>query len=204
LNNVKEIVAQIIPGAQEGAQMAIERWRERMLQEVNAGLQATDDEVLELLLGELQAARRIFVFGQGREGYMLRAFTMRLMHLGLNAHYLWHPSLPLAGAGDLFVTSSGTGDLRTIKTLVEIAQEHGCRVAFMTAQPEAGIGALCDLVIHIPVKTMAEGQEYKALQPLGSVFEQVQLLWLDAVILHLIDAMGMDDEAMSRRHTNWE
>jgi 6-phospho-3-hexuloisomerase len=186
--------------------MAIDRWRERMLAEVRTGLEAIDDTMMAALLAAVQEAGRVFVFGQGREGYMLRSFAMRLMHLGVDAHYLWHPALPPAQPADLFVTSSGTGDLLTIRTLVELARSHGCRVAFMTAQPDAGIGALCDLVITIPVKTMAGEPDKNSppLQPLGSIFEQVQLLWLDAVILHLIQAMDLDDEAMSRRHTNWE
>jgi 6-phospho-3-hexuloisomerase len=184
--------------------MSIERWRERMLAEIQVGLEAIDDAIMETFLHEVQQAGRVFVFGQGREGYILRAFTMRLMHLGMDAHYLWHPALPPARPGDLFITSSGTGDLLTIRTLIEIARTHGCRVALMTAQPEAGLGTLCDLVITVPVKTMAEDASRRALQPLGSVFEQVQLLWLDAAILHLIEVMQLDDAAMRQRHTNWE
>jgi 6-phospho-3-hexuloisomerase len=184
--------------------MTIKQWRARILAEVQAGLEAIDDSVMEALLREVQQAGRVFVFGQGREGYMLRAFTMRLMHLGIDAHYLWHAALPPGRPGDLFLTSSGTGDLPTIRALIEIARTHDCRVALMTAQPDAGLGALCDLVITIPVKTMAEHTDVPALQPLGSVFEQVQLLWLDAAILHLIEAMHLDDAAMRQRHTNWE
>jgi 6-phospho-3-hexuloisomerase len=186
--------------------MAIDQWRTRVLAEVQAGLEAVDDAVMDALLTAIQEAGRVFVFGQGREGYMLRAFAMRLMHLGVDAHYLWHPALPPAGPGDLLITSSGTGDLSTIRTLVQLARRHGCRVAFMTAQPQAGIGELCDVVVVIPVKTMATGHQptLPPLQPLGSVFEQVQLLWLDAVILHLIQALDIGEKAMSQRHTNWE
>ena len=36
----------------------------------------------------IQAAKRIVLVGAGREGISTRAFTMRLMHLGLDAHWI--------------------------------------------------------------------------------------------------------------------
>lgn len=176
-------------------------WKTRLLDDVAAGLRAVAEESELALAAEIRVAATVFVFGQGREGYMLRAFAMRLAHLGVPAHYLWHPGLPPAQRGDLLLTSSGTGDLATVSTLVDLARHHGCRVVFMTADPAAGIGERCDLVIHLPAKTAGSGEDG---QPLGSSFEQVQLLWLDGVVARLAEERGLDDRAMAARHTNWE
>ncbi len=42
-----------------------------------------DREQLGRFAAALSGAERIFVTGEGRSGFMARAFAMRLMHLGL-------------------------------------------------------------------------------------------------------------------------
>ena len=42
-------------------------------------------------------APRIFCIGAGREGLAMRAFAMRLMHLGKPVHWIWDDTTPAIG-----------------------------------------------------------------------------------------------------------
>ena len=45
---------------------------------------ATPDDALDGLIEEIVKAKRIVVFGLGREGLQMRGFAMRLFHMGRN------------------------------------------------------------------------------------------------------------------------
>ena len=49
------------------------------------------------LAGEIAAARRVLINGVGRNGLVLQAFAMRLMHIGLDAHFVGQLSAPPVG-----------------------------------------------------------------------------------------------------------
>src|SRR3984957_15924930 len=51
-------------------------------EEVTAGLSRVDRGQVENFLQLIQGARRIALYGGGREGLMIRALAMRLFHLG--------------------------------------------------------------------------------------------------------------------------
>ena len=44
----------------------------------------------------------------------------------------------------------------------------------------------------------------KALRPLGSLFEQSSLIFLDSVVIGLMDAFNINEEAMQDNHANLE
>ena len=68
------------------------------------------------------AAKRIVVFGLGREGLQMRGFAMRLFHMGRDVAVWGNMTTPALGEGDLFIASAGPGDLPRAQTLVEIDQ----------------------------------------------------------------------------------
>src|SRR5205085_12472132 len=45
-----------------------------------------DDGTLQAFLNVLQPARRVFLYGRGRSGFVARAFAVRLMHLGYQTY----------------------------------------------------------------------------------------------------------------------
>ena len=99
---------------------------------------AMPENALDGLIEAIVAAKRIVVFGLGREGLQMRGFAMRLFHMGRDVAVWGDMTTPALGAGDLFIASAGPGDLPTAQTLVEIARKAGARTALVTAQP-AGV-----------------------------------------------------------------
>jgi D-arabinose 5-phosphate isomerase GutQ len=67
---------------------------ETILAEVRQVLERMDDGQLERLAAGLLAAPRVFVTGEGRSGFMAKAFAMRLAHLGLPVAVLGETTTP--------------------------------------------------------------------------------------------------------------
>ena len=84
---------------------------------------AMPENALDGLIEAIVAAKRIVVFGLGREGLQMRGFAMRLFHMGRDVAVWGDMTTPALGAGDLFIASAGPGDLPTAQTLVEIARK---------------------------------------------------------------------------------
>jgi 6-phospho-3-hexuloisomerase len=80
---------------------------------------AMQEDALDALIEEIVKAKRIVVFGLGREGLQMRGFAMRLFHMGRDVAVWGDMTTPALGPGDLFIASAGPGDLPTARTLVE-------------------------------------------------------------------------------------
>lgn len=182
-----------------------EEIREAMLQELHRSFTAVREEEIQSLIREIVLANQVFIYGLGRERLMLQAFGMRLMHLGFQVHIVGDVTTPAIQSGDLWITSSGTGKLATVEALMDIVNESGARAAFFTAFPDAELPRRADLIIHIPAQTMREGEsDVKSVQPMGSLFEQTQLMLFDWITLRLIHELQQTEEGMAVRHTNLE
>jgi 6-phospho-3-hexuloisomerase len=174
--------------------------------EIGEAVGAMDPAVMQAMVAELAAARRIVCYGVGREGLMMRALAMRLYHMGLDAHVVGDMSCPPVEAGDLLLVSAGPGSFSTVNGLIGVARGAGARIACVTAQPGGAAPQAADLVFHIPAQTMADdqGAAARSVLPMGSLFEGAQYLAFELLILALRDHLAVAPEAMRARHTNLE
>ena len=159
----------------------------------------------EMLSDELLKARRIATYGVGREGLMMRALCMRLMHLGLDAHVVGDMTTPPLGPGDALVASAGPGTFSTVNALLGVAKSAGARTVVITAQPDGPAPRSADAVIHINAQTMADDRVGKrSVLPMGSLYEAAQLVFFDIVSILLRERTGQTMDGMRKRHTNLE
>lgn len=167
-----------------------------------AAIQAGDFRALTETIAQ---ARKIVVYGCGREGLMMRALAMRLYHLGCNVHVQGDMSCPPLGRGDLFLCASGPGKLATVNALIGQARGAKAQVAVITAEPDGPDARAADLRFVIPVQTMARDQTApSSVLPMGSVFEGCMFLAFELLILSLRDRLQQDASDMRARHTNME
>ncbi len=166
---------------------------------------AMPEDALDGLVDEIVKAKRIVVFGLGREGLQMRGFAMRLFHMGRNVAVWGDMTTPEVGPGDLFFVSAGPGDLATARTLADIARKAGARTALVTAQPKGELAGHVDVVTVIPAQTMADDQGGKlSVLPMGSLFETAQMIAFELAILKLRPRFNETAETMRARHTNLE
>jgi 6-phospho-3-hexuloisomerase len=174
----------------------------RLLDEVDEGSVRAFEQAL-------LTARRVFTAGAGRSGLMMRAFAMRLMHLGLAVHVVGGTTTPSLEPGDLLVIGSGSGETASLQAQARKARGLGAGVALVTIVPDSTIGKLSDPVIRIRAPSpkaaaVPGGQPASSVQPMGSLFEQGLLLLLDIVVMRMSEAKGITHEQMFRRHANLE
>jgi|SRR5580765_232113 len=173
--------------------------------EIAEVLARTGSEESDRMCAEILQARRIACYGVGREGLMMKAFCMRLMHLGLDAHFVGDMTTPPIGAGDLLLASAGPGAFSTVLALQGIAQHAKARVMIITAQPGGEAPRKAGTVITLPAQTMANDQSAaSSVLPLGSLFEAAELVFFDLVSIRLREKTGQTRDQMRERHTNLE
>jgi 6-phospho-3-hexuloisomerase len=159
---------------------------------------AVDSAQMEAACQAIAGAGGVMLYGCGREGVMLRAFAMRLHHLGLRVCMQGDMTAFPLGVGDLFLCAAGPGSLPTVDALIGVAQGAGARVLLLTAQTGAG-----DRLV-IPAQTMADDVGGGSVLPMGSLFEGALFVVCEVMVLRLAVLLGQDMPAMRARHTNME
>ena len=174
------------------------------LAELAMVVEQMDEAALEAACGRILGAGRVMLYGCGREGLMMRAFAMRLYHLGIAVSMQGDLTAPPLGAGDLFFAACGPGDLATVTALAGVARAAGAGVMMVTAEAAGASLALADQVLLIPAQTMASDRAGDSVLPMGSLFEGAMFLVFEIMVLRLRDLKGEAAEDMRARHTNME
>jgi len=195
--------------------------RDAMLTVIDFALKALDlisddekEKMIETLIDALKNNRKVFVIGAGRSGLVGRAFAMRLLHLGFNVYVVGETILPRATSGDVLVAISGSGRTKLVVAAAEAAKSVGVKVIAITTYPDSPLGKLADIVVRIPGRTKLSSEEdyisrqilglHEPLAPLGTLFEDTLLLFLDGVVSELMDRLGVSEEELRNRHANIE
>jgi 6-phospho-3-hexuloisomerase len=174
------------------------------LRELSLVFARMPDDCADELIDAIMTARKIVLFGCGREGLQMRGLAMRLFHLGRDATVWGDMSMPAVGRNDLLIVSAGPGDLATARVLVCRARKAGARTALITAQPDAPLATHVDVVTVIPAQTMADDRANSSILPMGSLFETAQMVFFEMVVLKLRPLLHESAETMRARHTNLE
>jgi 6-phospho-3-hexuloisomerase len=174
----------------------------RVCRDLESVFEATEPSQLELLSQELLGAKQIVSFGVGREGLMMEAIAMRLMHAGFKSYVVGEMVTPAVGPGDLFLVSAGPGHFPTVETLLNVARGAGGRTAVITAQPRRVAQMPVDVVIHLPAQTMADIAAGRSILTMGTHYEASLLLFGDLLVLRLLELTNQKPEDMYTRYTN--
>jgi 6-phospho-3-hexuloisomerase len=176
-----------------------------ILKEIETVIVQVAEEQLGKLAAELQKAKRIFIIGEGRSGFMAKSFAMRLMHLGATVYVVGETTTPAIAEGDLLVAVSGSGTTKSVVWTAEKAQELGCTVIAVTTNPESPLAAVATEILHVPAATKYRREnELKTIQPLGSLFDQSVHLFFDTICLLFSKLNEVDHTQALGRHSNLE
>lgn len=159
-------------------------------------------------------SRKILVMGAGRSGLVGRAFAMRLLHLGYNSYVLGDTIVPSVSDKDVVIAISGSGKTKLIVTAAEAAKNVGATVVAITTYPDSPLGKLADLVVRVPGRTKHSKLDdyfarqilgiHEPLAPLGTLFEDTTLIFLDGVVYALMKRLRVSEDEMRNRHANIE
>jgi len=166
------------------------------------------------------AAKRVYVAGAGRSGFIARAFALRLLHLGFDVYMVGETITPALKPGDTLVVFSGSGETLSVASICESVKGLGGSVCLITASTDSRMSRIADCVVNLGDLTgyyQGDKSTYEVRQvtgqyrsvssafaPLGTLFETLALVFSDAVISALMEAKKEGAGELKRRLTNME
>lgn len=174
---------------------------ETVLNEHRRVLKEVDEGEIERLLDAIAGAGCIQVFGMGRMKCAARAFVMRLMHMGLDAHIVFDTTCPRIGPGDLLIVNAACTTIGY--RVMQLAVKAGAKVVAITANPRSKAAKLCDFTVNLKGQVHG-GRDYEipSVQPMAALFEQTIFIFEDIIVQLLMKKLGITPERMAARHTN--
>ncbi len=175
-----------------------------------------DHEVEKMIntLIEAYGGHKILVMGAGRSGLVGKAFAMRLLHLGFQVYVLGETIVPRISEGDVVIAISGSGRTKLIVTAAEAAKQVGAKIIAITSYPDSPLGRLADVVVVVPGRTKIAAEEdyftrqilgiHEPLAPLGTLFEDTAMIFLDGIVVGLMKKLGKTEEDLRNAHANIE
>jgi len=172
------------------------------------------DRFIELLINTYHKKARVLVTGAGRSGLVGKAFAMRLLHLGFPVYVLGETIVPSITKGDVVIAISGSGRTKLVVAAAEAAKTVGAIVVALTSYYDSPLGKISDLIVRIPGRTkIAEEEDFfarqiigihESLAPLGTLFEDAAMIFLDGVVAELMEKLGKTEEDLRKQHANIE
>ena len=194
--------------------MTIRKAMKDILEHINEVSDALKLEEVRGMIDAMIGANKIFIYGAGRSGLVAKAFGMRLMHLDFNVYVVGETITPAFGEGDLLIAISGSGETKSIVDAAYIAKEQGGKVVGITSYRESSLGKIADVVVTIPGRAKTDVPtdyiarqmltEYKWIAPMGTLFEDSTMIFLDGIIALLMATFQKTEKDMKRKHATLE
>lgn len=172
------------------------------------------NNLVDLLLDAYKRKARVLIIGAGRSGLIGKAFAMRLLHLGFQVYVLGETIIPRIRENDVVIAISGSGRTKLIVTAAEAAKAVSAKVIAITSYSDSPLAKISDLLVVVPGRTkIAEEEDYftrqilgihESLAPLGTLFENAVLVFLDGIIAELMSKLGKSEEDLRNEHANIE
>lgn len=154
------------------------------------------DKFVDLIIG----SRKIFLYGVGRSGLIAKAFAIRLVQMGLEVFFVGETVTPIVEEGNLVIIVSYTGETMSAIQTTNIVRRVGAKVVAITAHPHSKLAAASNLTIELhPPKD----DNKKRLAPLGTLFEDATMVYLDSIVAELMEKLGQSEGSMRKRHAIW-
>jgi 6-phospho-3-hexuloisomerase len=163
------------------------------------------EAAVDHLVDAFDNADRIFCAAQGRSGFILRCFCMRLMQLGYPAFFAGETITPGIRAGDILFVLSRSGQTTLTLEWIKLAREQGARPLGIVGNEDSPIGKALDHCLSLSAESWKDAAKAPdSIQPPGSLFEQAAFSLLESISLALYQRQGSDPEAIRGRHANLE
>ena len=173
---------------------------EYILDSVKRSVSSIDPETVNALIDSILKAKTIFVYGSGRSGLIGQFFCVRLVQLGFDVHFVGDMTTPIVMKGDLTILVSNTGNTMSVVQTANIASRVGSKIISITDNQDSKLAIASDVVIHLPAFKDKDRSRYA---PLGTVFEESALVFLDSTIPMIMERLGKTESDMRKRHAIW-
>lgn len=153
---------------------------------------------------------KVLGYSAGRMGFGLKAFIMRLNHLGIDAHWFGDNYVPPMGKDDVFICCSNSGTTKSVANIMDIfkSKANGNVVAFV-GNEDSKMGKEADLTIKFKtcnggLNSADDPSKINSIQPMTTLTEQSMFILFDIVALMLISKLNIDLNETKQFHSNIE
>jgi 3-hexulose-6-phosphate synthase/6-phospho-3-hexuloisomerase len=180
-----------------------------ILEHVRSYIDRIRDNDIDQMIRTLLEARKIFIMGAGRSGLVGKAFAMRLMHLDLQVHVVGETTTPSFTDEDVLITISGSGETSTVLTSAKVAKGRGGKVVAITSYPSSTLAQMADCLVIVKGRTKEdispsyierELHPYEQLTPMGTLFEDCCMIFLEGIVASLMEVLNKAEKDMKARH----
>jgi 6-phospho-3-hexuloisomerase len=146
----------------------------------------------------------------------VESFVQHILDSKTKKIFVGETVTPAAVKDDLIIAISGSGTTKITLTASSTAKEIGARVIAVTSYPESPLGNLADLAMPIGGRTKLGWPteedylvrqilgESETLSPLGSIFENNCMIFLDSMVVELMHRLGKTEDEMRKLHATLE
>ena len=176
-----------------------------IIKECELVLKSIDPQSVEQLLDEIEKADKVFVVGVGRVLLSLQAIAKRLNHLDIKTYCVGQIDEPPISEKDLLLVGSSSGETIIPVSIASNAHELCARIGYMGASPDSTVRKIADFYVQIPTRRSNDSSAVIiSQQPMTTLFEQVLLLFGDAITLMLMERKGLKEKDVLLKHANLE
>jgi 6-phospho-3-hexuloisomerase len=184
-----------------------------IIENVGKILSEVDENEVKKFIEKIKNSKNIFVVGAGRSGLVVKAFAMRLMHLGFNVFVVGETITPSVKSSDLVIAVSGSGKTTSTLAVAKTAKDFGVSIISVTSYENSPLSQLSDCTVKIRGRGGLLSDDYTSrqltgehepLSPLGTLFEISAMVFLDSVITELMKIYNKKEKDLSEKHANLE
>ena len=187
-------------------------FKNSVISEIDEVLSSIDESQLNRMVDILTKNREVKVLGYsaGRMGSGLKAFIMRLNHLGINASFFGDNYVPPMNSNDVFICCSNSGTTKSVVNILEIfkTKANGTVISFV-GNETSRMAELSDVVIKFKtcnggLNSADDPSKINSIQPMTTLTEQAMFVLFDLIVMMIIDKLGIDIKDTKQYHSNIE
>ena len=187
-------------------------FKDVILAEINEVLSSVDEAKLNEMVDALTKNKEVKVLGYaaGRMGSGLKAFIMRLNHLGIKASFFGDNYVPPMNDNDVFICCSNSGTTKSVVNILEIfkAKANGTIISFV-GNENSKMAELSDIVIKFKtcnggLNSADDPSKINSIQPMTTLTEQAMFILFDLIVMLIIDKLNIDIKDTKQYHSNIE
>ncbi len=151
------------------------------------------EKLSDLMLQGDSRKLKFIGLGAGRMGYSLKAFIMRLSHMGYNATFIGDTNVPRVTSNTVVFVNSSSGETPSIALYVKQAKEAQGHIFTTTCNMKSIISMYSDCIIELP--------KIKSEQLMKSAYEQFTMLLYDYIVIQLMSSLDLDSTFVTNNHS---
>jgi 6-phospho-3-hexuloisomerase len=172
-----------------------------ILTEIESALGKSNFEHCDVFVDSIINSRTIITYGAGRVGLAMQGFSKRLRHLGFNSYFLEDSSVPATNSKDLLILGTGSGSTPSVRVIAEVAIKNNLNIHTITATPSSIVASMSSKIIYLNTPSKeGVGNKDASIQPMTTLFEQTLGIFLDSIILEIMNTLGVNSLTMEERH----